>query len=155
MADIKMTDARIMDLIAAYGAAPMAWPEDEREAAEAMIAAQPEKFEAVLSEARAIDAALGGADMPDASAALAARILADAPTGLTQRAGGGMFAGLKAALFPNGRRWPASAAMASLAMGLVSGYAYAATDVTYDSAETAYSAAFGIDEAAEWLVDEG
>jgi len=59
--------------------------------------------------------------------------------------------GLSAILFPQGVRWPAGAALASLVMGLVGGYAYASTGIGYDQADSAYYAAFGFDNGAEWV----
>ena len=64
----------------------------------------------------------------------------------------GLFGGLSVSdLFPQGVRWPAGAALASLLMGLVGGYAYASTGIGYDQADSAYYAAFGIDSAIDWV----
>ena len=143
-----MTHERLLELIAAYGAEPMGWPDSERDAARALLDADPQAFEQALAEARAIDAALTRSAIPEPSAALADWVLAAAPSAPRQRAGWRQ--GLSAIVFPQGARWPAGAALASLVMGLVGGYAYASTGIGYDQAETAYYAAFGLDGGEAW-----
>lgn len=49
-----MTEQRVYTLIAAYGADPVRWPEDEREAAMALLDATP-ALRAILNEALTID----------------------------------------------------------------------------------------------------
>lgn len=144
-----MTNDRVLELIAAFGAAPMSWPEDEREAAEAQIAANPDAFATALAEAQALDRMLETEDLPEVPASLAAAILAEAPSAKAARAG--VFKGLSTILFPQGVRWPAGAAFASLVMGLVGGYAYASTGIGYDQADSAYYAAFGLDNSEDWV----
>ena len=144
-----MNDARVLELIEAYGADPMGWPADERDAARARLEADPDAFAEALAMARALDAALSLDPGPEPSAKLSERILAAAPE--AARAPAGLFGGLSALLFPQGLRWPAGAALASLVMGLVGGYAYASTGIGYDQADSAYYAAFGFDNGAEWI----
>jgi hypothetical protein len=144
-----MTTDRVLELIAAYGAAPMSWPEDERDAAAALIAADPDAFEAALADAQALDRLLETEDVPEPPAALAETILAGAPS--AKPAATGVLKGLSAILFPQGVRWPAGAALASLVMGLVGGYAYASTGIGYDQADSAYYAAFGLDGGEDWV----
>lgn len=116
---MMMTDDRLHMLIAAYGADPAAWPEDERAAAEAHLAAHADRFAAALDEARTLDLAFAKTDIPDAPAGLATRILAEAPQAATS---GASWAGrLRDILFPNGLRWPAGATAAALVMGLAAG----------------------------------
>lgn len=143
-----MTHERLLELIAAFGAEPMGWPEAERDAARALLDAEPEAFREALAEARAIDAELNLAEIPEPSAELANAILATAPRAPRQNAG--IVGGLAAILFPHGIRWPAGAALASLVMGLVGGYAYASTGIGYDQADSAYYAAFSLDGSEEW-----
>ena len=52
----EMTDRRFRDLLAAYGADPMHWPDSEREAALDFMAAHPVETAPWLDEACAIDA---------------------------------------------------------------------------------------------------
>jgi len=144
-----MTNDRVLELIAAYGAEPMGWPEDEREAALARIEAEPAAFERAMADARALDQWLMQEAVPEPGAELTDAILEAAPQAPRQQAG--LFAGLSAILFPQGVRWPAGAALASLLMGLVGGYAYASTGIGYDQADSAYYAAFGIDSAIDWV----
>lgn len=131
---MMMTDERLLDLIGAYGAEPMAWPEDERAAAEAHLAAYPERFTAALDAARALDLAFAQAGQVDAPDNLAARILEDAPR---PRTSGASWTGrLRDMVFPNGLRWPAGATVAALAMGLMAGV-YSAPATADDGYQTA------------------
>ena len=50
-----VTIDRVLELIAAYGALPAAWPEDERAAAIEILKADPDRFAAALDEAYALD----------------------------------------------------------------------------------------------------
>ena len=129
-----MTDDRLLDLIEAYGAEPMAWPEDERDAASAHLAAHPARFAEALEAARMLDLAFEGDELPGAPEGLAARILADAPAAIAARDNLG--ARLRSLVFPNGLRWPASATAAALLMGFSAGMfsAPATADDTYTSA---------------------
>ena len=144
-----MTHERLLELMAVYGAEPMAWPEDERAAARALLEDNPGRYADAMAEATAIDQALALEPVPEASTALAQSILAAAPGIRSNRAG--LFATLAGVLFPQGVRWPAGAALASLVMGLVGGYAYASTGIGYDQADSAYFAAFGLDSGEEWV----
>lgn len=143
-----MTEDRVLELIEAYGAEPTCWPEDERGAARALLDANPDAFADALAVARMLDEAMELEEVPEPSAQLADAILAAAPTAPPARAS--LFGGLSSLLFPQGVRWPAGAALASLLMGLVGGYAYASTGVGYDQADSAYYAAFGLDVGADW-----
>jgi len=148
------TIERVLDLIEAYGAEPGAWPEAERDPAQTLIDAQPEAFTTVLTDARALDAALARETVPEPASDLAKAILKHAPTAPAKRANG--LGWLRDIVFPHGTRWPASAALASLAMGIAGGYAYASTGpLTYDEADAAYYAAFGYDADTDWVTAEG
>ena len=114
-----MTNERLLELIEAYGAEPGGWPQDECEAAEALLAANPAVFEPALAEARALDAVFGRDVLPDAPAGLAERILAGAPRAADRSEG--LLSRLGRLIAPNGLRWPAGAALASLMMGLKAG----------------------------------
>ncbi len=144
----EMTNERVLELIMAYGAEPMGWPDDERGAMQARIAADPDAFAEALAQARALDQLLASEQVPEPSATLADAILAQAPAAHAKRSG--LFDGLSSFLFPQGMRWPAGAALASLAMGLVGGYAYASTGIGYDQADSAYYSAFGFDNSGDW-----
>ena len=118
----KMTVERVLQLIEAFGAEPGGWPEDERAAASSLIEAEPDVFAEALSEARALDAFLLSEALPEPSDELVATILA-----------------------------PAGAALATLMMGKVGGYAYASGNLGYDQADAVYYAAFSVDSDASWL----
>lgn len=152
MIDVTITTERILELIAAYGAEPGAWPEDERVAATMRIAESPDLFAAALDEARALDAFLQTESHLEPSSALSDAILSVAPP--PQRTSNSVLGGLTSLIFPQGTRWPAGAALASLLMGLVGGYAYASTGIGYDQADAAYYAAFAIDGEEDWVVME-
>ncbi|MCH2458909.1 MAG: hypothetical protein MK186_12785 [Henriciella sp.] len=153
MTKTGMTDARVLQLLETYGAWPMAWPEEEREAAEAHLAAHPERFADVLAEARLLDAAFEAEPMAEPDPSLAARILADAPQSRAAREGLGVR--LSRLLMPNGRRWPAGAALASLGMGLFAGYTASASSVAAPGfeteAEAVVYAALGYDQYETYL----
>lgn len=150
MTEIEITTARVLELIETYGAEPGAWPETERNAAQALIEAQPDEFSAALFDAQALDTMLASEHLPDPSPDLPARILASAP-----RAQAKPFTHLLGAIFPRGVRWPAGATLASLAMGIVGGYAYASTGYTeIDTADQAYYTAFGYTQVGDWLAAE-
>lgn len=142
---MTMNDDRLLLLIEAYGAEPMAWPEDERDAAMAHLAANRATFEPALAEARLLDGAFEAGDVPDVPVGLAARILEAAPQANAAKARRSF--SIKSILMPNGARWPAGAALASLAMGLVGGYAAAATSAPdYETPEqTVVYTALGYD----------
>ena len=152
MTDVTITTERILELIAAYGAEPGAWPEDERAAATMRIAEAPNQFATALEEARALDAMLQMESPLEPSSGLSDAILSAAPA--PRPTSNSLLGGLTSLIFPQGVRWPAGAALASLLMGLVGGYAYASTGVGYDQADAAYFAAFGIDAEEDWVVME-
>lgn len=74
----QMDRARFETLIAAYGATPNRWPEEERAAAEAFATADPHAA-ALLSEADRIDVLLFAHRVAAPSAALRARVIERAP----------------------------------------------------------------------------
>ena len=152
MTEVTLTTERVLELIAAYGAEPGAWPEAERAAATMRIAEAPDLFAAALEEARAVDALLQAENVPKPSLALSDTILAAAPQ--PNSAPNSLFGAFAALIFPQGVRWPAGAAFASLVMGLFGGYAYASTGVGYDQADAAYYAAFGVDSGEDWFLTE-
>ena len=147
MTQETMTPERLLELIAAFGAEPGAWPDDERAAAKALLNASPELFADALDEARGLDAMFARMPVPEPSAALSAVILHSAPQPRSARQGRNWFADL---IFPQGARWPAGAAFASLLMGVFGGYAYASVDISYEQADAAYYAAFGGDQSEDW-----
>lgn len=149
MTSETMTVERVLELIEAYGAEPGGWPEGERDAASALVARDPDQFGSALSDARALDQYLLSEAPPEPNMDLAAAILAEAPKAtIEQNSIFGAFSGI---VFPRGIRWPAGAALASLLMGLVGGYAYASGGVGDDQADAAYYAAFGVDSNESWL----
>lgn len=153
MTQPDITPKRVLELIEAFGGEPGGWPEDEREAAAAFIAADPDMFDDALRAARALDSILFREFIPEPSAALAEQILAAAPAA-KRAVKPNLLGTLAGMIFPQGVRWPAGAALASLSMGLVGGYAYASTGIEYDQADSAYVAAFGLDGEETWIVAE-
>lgn len=103
-----MTSERFLALIAAWGADARRWPENERAAAQALVAADPAAVHAALAEADAIDALLHLSPSPQPSMALRDRVIASAAE-----------AGLKARR--EGRRW-----LDRLALAMGAGWAAAA-----------------------------
>jgi hypothetical protein len=74
-----MSRARFEELAEAYGGDVSRWPAEAREAAAALMAAEPGFTGEALARAGALDAALDGWRPAPASAALTERILAAAP----------------------------------------------------------------------------
>ncbi|WP_421937554.1 hypothetical protein [Phenylobacterium sp.] len=74
-----MTPKRFETLAEAYGGDVARWPEADREAAAAVMAAEPAWAETILSRAGELDAALATYASPHASAGLVDRIAAAAP----------------------------------------------------------------------------
>jgi len=138
-----MTEARVLELIAAYGPEPAAWPDAEREAAAALLRAVPEMFEEALIEARMLDDALAAFPVVQPPAGLAARIIASAPTASAKQESG-FVARLKSLLSIDGQLWPSATALASAMFGLLIGYGTigAAQVAEVDLAEEAVFAAF-------------
>jgi len=137
-----MTEDRLIELIEAWGADPSAYPEAERAAAKALLAARPERFAEALAEARALDAAL--ARMPEIlpSAALTEALIASAPK--PRLASGGF-------RLPKFAPWAPAGGFAALAAGLFMGVmvaptASAASDT--EEVEIVLEHALGFDPAA-------
>lgn len=103
-----MTSERFLALIAAYGADARRWPEGERAAAKALVAAEPAAVHAAMDEADTVDALLHLSPCPQPSIALRDRVIASAAE-----------AGLKARR--HGRRW-----LDRLALAFGAGWAVAA-----------------------------
>jgi len=74
----EMDPGRFEALIAAYGATPARWPEEERAAAEAFARADP-RAAALLSEADAIDTLLFAHRVAEPSRTLRAMVIESAP----------------------------------------------------------------------------
>jgi len=87
-----MNAERFESLAAAYGGDPNRWPEADRDAALAFLAADRGTAERLLFEARQLDAALDASPAPAVSHALRDAILASAPRERAPaRSGGGFF----------------------------------------------------------------
>jgi hypothetical protein len=115
-----MNQDRFLNLAVAYGADMNRWPADERAVAAIFAAANPQVVEGCLAAERLLDEALQRYDARDASAALRARIIADAPR---ERTAGAV------------RRWIAAAGLglalaASAAAGVAAGYTLGHPEVT-------------------------
>lgn len=81
-----MTIERLKALIEAYGADQRRWPEAERDAARATVAADPANTRGLLFHADQTDAALDASPRPAVSNALRDRVLASAlAAGLTPK----------------------------------------------------------------------
>jgi hypothetical protein len=137
-----MTEDRLIELIEAWGADPSAFPEAERAAARAMLAAQPARFAAVIAEARALDAAL--ARLPEIlpSAALTEALIASAPKARPAKGGFRV---------PKFSPWAPASGLAALAAGLFMGVMAApAASASSDTSEveSVLEHALGYDPAA-------
>jgi hypothetical protein len=77
----EITLKRFAGIVDAYGASPQRWPDDERAAAEALVAVSAEA-RALLADAAALDGVLARAPVDAPSSALAERLLAARPRGV-------------------------------------------------------------------------
>ncbi len=154
MMNEAMTAERVLELIGAYGADPLDWPEAERAAGLALIQDDPARFESALAHARGVDMLLAGEPDIEPSSGLAEAILAAAPRehGRTPS----LLQSLATLFIPSGARIPAGAVLGSLAIGLASGYAYASSGsgVAYDELDAAYDAAFTGSDTSLWVLAE-
>lgn len=146
-----MTETRLLELIATYGADPHTWPEAERAAGEAVLKGNPERYAAALAEAEIIDRALGTVPASDLPEDLIANIIAAAPVkGVVETTTWSLDE-----LWPRARGWMTGAALASLMLGLVAGYTLP-TDTfgTTDETDAALAYAFLTDDLIA-LAEEG
>ncbi|MFZ5670860.1 MAG: hypothetical protein ACOY4K_15340, partial [Pseudomonadota bacterium] len=74
-----MNADRFRDLAEAYGGSIARWPAETQDAAFAFLMRDPAEADAILAEARDLDAALDAAEVPAPSAALRRRVLEAAP----------------------------------------------------------------------------
>jgi hypothetical protein len=115
MKDEHMTEARLLELIAAFGADPLGFPEVERAAAQELLHTQPERFAAALLDAAQVDAALAGLPDIEPPAALTASLVASSPQARATKRN------WLAEMFGTIRIVPATGALASLAIGALIG----------------------------------
>ena len=121
-----MNETRFEELAAAYGATLSHWPAEEQSGAQALLETSAQA-QAVLADAKALDATLDLWDAPQPSGALMARILGDAaeigfghapeaaPRAEPEKSG------LMTRLFGDWGWRPAGAMAACLAIGFVAG----------------------------------
>lgn len=137
-----MTEDRLIELIEIWGADPASFPEAERDAARAMLAAQPARFAAALADARALDAAFATLPEMTPSAALTERLIASAPKPRPAASGFRL---------PRMRPWAPASGFAALAAGLFMGVMFApAASAANDTDESSIvlEHALGFDPAA-------
>lgn len=150
MRGTEMTDERILELIAAYGADPDGFPEAERGQASRRMAQAPGVFAAALEEARLLDGVLGQVPEIAVPAALRAALIADAPKPAKEpRRAGGLLRFLPG--------WIPAGAVASLVMGVLIGVnmsvpSTVATASADEEADAVMYAALGFGDYA--LMDE-
>ncbi|WP_273184187.1 hypothetical protein [Hyphomonas adhaerens] len=145
MKDPRMTptlsDERILDLIEAYGADPVAFPEAERDAAVRRMNEAPSLFAKALDEARRLDQFLDIVPETEVSASLRDSLLASAPKpARAARPERGLWRFLPG--------WLPAGAVASLVMGLMIGVnvslpASVASAQTTDETDAVMYAALG------------
>ncbi|NBC20871.1 MAG: hypothetical protein GVY06_07480 [Alphaproteobacteria bacterium] len=137
------SQARLVALVEAWGADPKAWPEAERtQAALAGLADPGPSLRTALAEARTLDESLAAIPAMDPPEGLAERVLAEAPA--ARRPAARWLASALEALFPDGRLWPAGAALASLAIGLVIGWQLDGPSGTLETDDDVIYAALGL-----------
>jgi len=137
-----MTEDRLIELIEVWGADLSGFPEAERNAAKALLAARPERFAAAIAGARALDAALARIPETLPSPALTEALVASAPK--RKAAAGGL-------RLPKFAPWAPASGFAALAAGLFMGVmvapgASASSDL--EEVESVIEHALGYDPAA-------
>ncbi len=141
MTSDPVTIEKVLELIDAYGADIDLWPEAVQDTGRAAIEATPEAFAAALADAQRLDAALGELGAPEPPQRLFDSIMADGPQRSAIKPPFG--ARLASLVLPQGRKWPAAAAIASTMFGMAAGYGGMATAATAQyEAEAALFAMF-------------
>ena len=113
-----MTEARFMELLAAYGAELARWPDDERGPAEALLEVAPHRLKDIWESERVFDRLLALEKDVPAPIALEARVLAASPS----RTVCPPIVGCSGRWTPP--QWATGGAIAaSLALGFAAGYA--------------------------------
>jgi len=124
----EISIGRLQEIVDAWGASPSRWPEAERSAAEALVAASAEARR-LVGEALRLDALLDAAPVEAPSAALMARLMAARPRPVAaapQRAPEtrNRWRGLLDAVWPYGSpALPAGTLAASIMLGILVGSA--------------------------------
>lgn len=143
-----MTQDRLNNLIAAYGPAPANWPEDERaEAIEALavrggqVSPEDAALESFLSSATAITPAPG----------LISKLM---PPPARENTPIGLWTRFQNILLPGGRAWPAGIALASLCIGLFTGYSAPIAQPQTDAPEAFLMTAFDSEPLFSALEEE-
>ncbi|MBI1360905.1 MAG: hypothetical protein GC155_11560 [Alphaproteobacteria bacterium] len=113
-----MTEARFMELLAAYGAELARWPAEERGAAEALLAVAPHRLKDIWESERVFDRLLTLEKDVPAPIALENRILTASPTPRPGRRSSRLFGRWTPPQWATG-----GAIAASLALGFAAGYA--------------------------------
>lgn len=144
---MNMTDDRLRELLAAFGSDPACFPDDEKDAAAALLAAHPERFAEFLGAERDLDALLRELPEVTPSPALVQALIASGPSPTRQ------------ATIGSGKRWwpfgmPLAGAMASLMVGLGAGFSFTpvydtdtiAITQESDETDTLVMAALGMDQ---------
>jgi hypothetical protein len=135
-----MTPERFEALAEAWGGDVSRWPEDEREAAAAWMAAEPARAGAILARAAELDAALAAYAPMRASLGLADRIAGGAPKPRARWVGWLLPAGMGAGL--------AAACAAGMVLGAQLSAAAAAGDDAVVAAMADEDVGFYLDEDA-------
>lgn len=148
----NMTLDRLRQILAAYGGDPDRWPDDERDAAEALIAASPVARDALAQE-QALDAGLSLASsaVPDDAMARLTAAMAFPPPRQTAAPAGvasGWFASLASAF------WPRATVFASMAaLGIIVGLAvepvYSPNDANASVASDSVVSDYNVDVAED------
>lgn len=126
-----MTDERLIEILAAYGATSRNWPVDERFEAEALLNDHPDRFADALTEAQLMDTQLGALPAVDLPNGLIESILEAAPIEESRS---------QTVPFGFSRKriqlWASGFATACLALGLALGYSIPAENgFDYDPSE--------------------
>lgn len=130
-----MNQARFEQIVAAYGARPAQWPEEERDAAVA-FAETSAQARALLAEESRLDLMLDDAPAIEPSRSLRDRILQAAPRPVVSLAE--RLDRWASGLWPFGRSWqPAAVLATAAALGIAAGWLVPSSETEADTADVA------------------
>lgn len=127
-----MTEARFIELLAAYGAELSRWPEDERLEAEALLEVAPHRIKDIWESERAFDHLLALEKDGPASISLETKVLAASPDRHAVRRPAAVFGKWSLPQWATG-----GTIAASLALGFAVGYAAEPAPSSPDNSEYA------------------
>ncbi len=147
MSDTPISETRLMVLVEAWGPDIRRWPQAEQtQQARAALAAPSPQLAACLHAADRLQSALDTLVMTAPPLGLAERVLASAPGKQPQGHKPDWRQTVRGWLAPQGVAWPAGAALASLAIGLLIGLQISPSPTATSAEDEAVYSALGLQD---------